>query len=113
MAANINSSNQNTTRFIVIGQSLSQNGSRFNLLFTVNHNAGQVAKVMSLIGDMGFNMESIKSRPLKSLPWQYYFYVEIEGCLADEAAQNLLQKLKTSCHSLKILGSYDLKQIAK
>lgn len=113
LAANINSSNQNTTRFIVIGQSLSQNGSRFNLLFTVNHNAGQLAKVMSLIGDMGFNMESIKSRPLKSLPWQYYFYVEIEGCLADEAAQNLLQKLKTSCHSLKILGSYDLKQITK
>lgn len=111
LAPNINSSSQNTTRFIVIGRELKACGSHFNLLFTVNHNAGQLARVMSLIGDMGFNMESIKSRPLRDLPWQYYFYVEIEGNVADAAAQELLTKLKTNCHTLKVLGNYDLIQI--
>ncbi len=111
LAEGVNSSAANTTRFIVIGKELPVTGSRFNLLFTVNHHAGQLARVMSLIGDLGFNMESIKSRPIKDLPWQYYFYVEIEGSLQDEATKALLQKLKTSCDSLKILGSYDIQQI--
>lgn len=113
LAPNINSSSQNTTRFIVIGRELAAGGSHFNLLFTVNHNAGQLARVMSLIGDLGFNMESIKSRPLRDLPWQYYFYVEIEGSVAEPAAQDLLARLKSNCHSLKLLGSYELKQICK
>lgn len=111
LAESINSSSANTTRFIVIGRDLPLTGSRFNLLFTVNHNAGQLARVMSLIGDMGFNMESIKSRPMKDLPWQYYFYVEIEGRLSDERTKELLTRLKTNCDTLKILGSYDIKQI--
>lgn len=113
LAEAINSSSANTTRFIVIGKDLPLTGSRFNLLFTVNHNAGQLARVMSLIGDMGFNMESIKSRPMKDLPWQYYFYVEIEGRLNDERTQELLTRLKTNCDTLKILGSYDIKQLYK
>lgn len=113
LAEAINSSSANTTRFIVIGKDLTLTGSRFNLLFTVNHNAGQLARVMSLIGDMGFNMESIKSRPMKDLPWQYYFYVEIEGRLDDERTRELLARLKTNCDTLKILGSYDIKQIYK
>lgn len=113
LADSINGSSTNTTRFIVIGKELPQTGSRFNLLFTVNHHAGQLAQVMSLIGDMGFNMESIKSRPIKDLPWQYYFYVEIEGNLADERTQQLLAKLKVNCDTLKILGSYDIKQLDK
>lgn len=113
LAENINSSSANTTRFIVIGKDLPLTGSRFNLLFTVNHNAGQLARVMSLIGDLGFNMESIKSRPIKDLPWQYYFYVEIEGCINNADAQNLLNRLKTNCDSLKVIGSYDLQQPVK
>lgn len=111
LAENINSSSNNTTRFIVIGKELPLTGSRFNLLFTVNHNAGSLARVMSLIGDMGFNMESIKSRPIKDLPWQYYFYVEIEGSLAESRTQKLLDTLKTCCDTLKVLGSYDLRQL--
>lgn len=111
LAEAINSSRANTTRFIVIGKDLPLTGSRFNLLFTVNHNAGRLARVMSLIGDMGFNMESIKSRPMKDLPWQYYFYVEIEGSLNDERTTRLIERLKANCDTLKILGSYDINQI--
>ncbi|MBQ3181036.1 MAG: chorismate mutase [Firmicutes bacterium] len=111
LAETINISKQNTTRFVVISRELKPTGSRFNLLFTVGHNAGQLARVMSLIGDMGFNMESIKSRPVKELPWQYYFYVEIEGKLDDPRAEELLQRLKTSCDTCKLLGSYDIRKL--
>lgn len=108
LAEGINVSRQNTTRFIVISRELKTGGNRFNLLFTVGHNAGQLARVMSLIGDMGFNMESIKSRPVRELPWQYYFYVEIEGSLDDERADELLRRMKDCCDTCKVLGSYNI-----
>lgn len=111
LAETINISHQNTTRFIVIARDLRPIGSRFNLLFTVGHNAGQLARVMSLIGDMGFNMESIKSRPVKELPWQYYFYVEIEGNIDDPRTAELLQALKASCDTCRLLGCYDIRKL--
>lgn len=109
LAKNINTSAYNTTRFMVISKEESFSGNRFNMLFTVGHEAGQLAKVMSIFGDFGYNLESIKSRPMKNLAWQYYFYAEIIGNLKDENTINLLGKLKETCNYLKILGSYTIK----
>lgn len=108
LVPNINTSAENTTRFIVISKKLIKEGNRFNLLFTLNHDAGQLAKIMQVIGNMGFNMESIKSRPLYNLAWQYYFYVEIVGDLKDAKTTELLEKLKENCKELKVLGAYSL-----
>ena len=41
LASDINTLHDNTTRFIVIGRSMPENGDRFSLLFTVHHEAGQ------------------------------------------------------------------------
>lgn len=109
LAANINTSAYNTTRFMVISKEENFLGNRFNMLFTVSHEAGQLAKVMSIFGDFGYNLESIKSRPMKSLAWQYYFYAEIIGNLKDDNTVKLLNKLKETCNYLKILGSYTIK----
>ncbi len=106
LAENINTSAQNTTRFIVISNLPQTTGNRFNLLFTVGHKAGQLAKIMEIIGGFGFNLESIKSRPLHNLPWQYYFYIEVIGNLQDQRTRELIEKLKQNCTSLKVLGSY-------
>ena len=108
LAPRINTSAENTTRFIVLGQEMPQRGNRFNLLFTVSHQAGQLAKVMQIIGEMGFNLESIKSRSLKEIPWQYYFYVEIVGNLQEERSQQLLHVLRQTCTMVKVLGTYTL-----
>ena len=42
----INTSETNTTRFIVIGRRMNAAGNRFSLLFTVDHRAGRLARVM-------------------------------------------------------------------
>ena len=84
LAENINTSETNTTRFIVIGRRMNAAGNRFSLLFTVDHRAGRLARVMQLIGAMGFNLECIKSRPLPHVPFEYYFYVEVVGDLSAE-----------------------------
>ncbi len=110
LAADINTSDDNTTRFIIIAKSMAENGDRFSLLFTLHHQVGQLAKVMHIVGDLGFNLECIKSRPLKNAPWQYYFYIEVVGDLSGAAASSLLSQLKEVCTQIKVLGTYTLER---
>lgn len=106
LAEDINTSSDNTTRFVVISKQLKAQGNRVALVFTVHHQAGALASVMSLISERGFNMESIHSRSIKDKPFAYYFYVEIVGSLHDENVQALIEEMKQTCESVKITGSY-------
>lgn len=108
LAENINTSAQNTTRFIVIAKHPPKCGNRISLVFTVPHTTGSLARVMSLISDHGFNMESIHSRSLKDEPFAYYFYVELVAQWNSPAFIALYEAMKPLCKKIKIAGSYEL-----
>ena len=76
------------------------------LMFTVRHQAGALAKAIEIIGKYGFNMQAIRSRPMKQLLWQYYFYVEAEGNINTEQGQLMIKELSKYCDKLKVLGTY-------
>lgn len=109
--ANINESHVNTTRFAVV--SLSEHLKTVNkpdnnsiLMFTVRNEAGFLAKAIEVIGKHGFNMRSLRSRSMKELLWQYYFYVEVEGNLHTREGDLMLSELAEYCDKLKIVGTY-------
>jgi len=52
------------------------------------------------------NLTKIESRPTKSTPWEYNFYVDFEGHQNDKNIQDTLEKIKANTTFLKILGSY-------
>ena len=106
LAENINTSNDNTTRFIVIANHLPDQGNRVSLVFTTAHVTGALAKVMALISERGFNMESIHSRSLKEESFAYYFYVELIADRQSEAFRTLYEEMKGLCKYIKIAGSY-------
>ena len=111
LATNINESRSNTTRFAVFSRSENKNSitdKRVHsiLLFTVRHEAGALAKALDVIAKYGFNMGALRSRPMKELLWQYYFYVEAEGNLDSENGRRMLEELKEYCDRLKTVGSY-------
>lgn len=106
LKTDINTSDENATRFIIIAKELKARGNRFNMLFTLEHSTGALAKAMQIIGSYGFNMESIKSKSIHNIPWQYYFYVEIVGDLYSESATGMMERLKENCKELKLLGVY-------
>ena len=108
VASNINTSDQNTTRFIVIGKGLNTQGDHFSLLFTVTHKTGSLATFIQGLAALGYNMENIKSRPISNTPWEYYFYVEIQGELTQEKQSRLLNELKgKSAQTVRVLGIYN------
>ncbi|MCR5357467.1 MAG: chorismate mutase [Lachnospiraceae bacterium] len=106
----INEDLQNTTRFAVLSRQREEiinarEGSTVILMFSVKNEAGMLAEAIGVIGKHGFSMNSLKSRPLKTLSWQYYFYTEIEGKHASEKINEMVKELSGYCESLKILGA--------
>ena len=67
------------------------------LLFTARNEAGSLAQALTIIGKHGFNMRTLRSRPMKELLWEYYFYVEAEGNIQTEAGQSMLEELSEFC----------------
>lgn len=111
LARNVNASRSNTTRFAAFSRVESRRhskrmGEHFILLFTVKHEAGALAKAVDIIGRYGFNMRTLRSRPMKDLLWQYYFYVEAEGDVYTEAGEWMMRELGLFCDRLKLAGTY-------
>ena len=110
--SNINSSHNNTTRFGAFSKAQNtdvhknQMGEYTILVFTVKNEAGSLAKTLNIIGSFGYNMRTLRSRPMKDLIWNYYFYVELEGSVETESGKDMLKALKVFCDKLKIVGTY-------
>ncbi len=85
----------------------------FSLVFTVKDEAGALAKAVTAIGERGFNMKSIRSRPSKKISWSYYFYVEGEGDMGVEEGRLLLKDLDECCENVRIIGNYECETIKR
>ena len=110
LAAHINESSTNSTRFAVFSRAqraAAPTDKRFIMLFTVNNVAGSLGRAISVIGEHGFNLLALKSRPTKELIWDYYFYAEGEGNIGSDKGKAMLCELKDYCSNLKVLGSFE------
>ncbi len=109
----INDVKNNTTRFAAFSRAQNRPSTpkkredeNFILVFTVRNEAGSLAQTLNIIGAHGFNMRSLRSRPMKELQWQYYFYIEAEGNIYDENGQDMLRELSAVCAKLRLVGTY-------
>lgn len=109
LAYDINESEDNVTRFAVVSKNAKKcedENCTTVLMFTVKNEAGSLAKAISIIGEYGFNMRVIRSRPEKKVNWTYYFYVELEGDLDTDNGRAMLDKLHAQCELVKTVGNY-------
>lgn len=110
---NINDSRNNSTRFAsfsrvqnIPAQTKLREDESFILVFTVQNKAGALAQTLNILGAHGYNMRSLRSRPMKNLEWQYFFYIEAEGNINNENGKALLKELSVICARLKLVGTY-------
>ena len=105
----INESRNNTTRFAVFSRTpaaVSPADNHFIMFFTVKNEAGALGRAISVIGQNGFNLRALKSRPTKDNNWEYYFYVEGEGNIHAPNGYQMLEWLQMACSSVKVVGSF-------
>jgi len=106
----INSAEGNTTRFAVfsrVQKIASRNDNCFIMMFTVKNEPGSLGRAVSAIGENGFNLRVLKSRPTKQLSWSYYFYAEGEGRINSYEGRRMLSNLEAVCMNVKVIGSFE------
>lgn len=113
LEAAVNDRDDNTTRFGAFSRRKNtpeRTGKRedenFLLVFTVRNESGSLAGALNIIGAHGFNLRSLRSRPMKGLRWNYYFTVEAEGNVNTAEGQEMLHELSAICAKLRLVGSY-------
>ena len=100
----------NETRFVLLAREPEPPDFRLpcktSLLFRVNHHEGSLVHALGVFADAKVNLTRIESRPLPDTPWEYLFFVDVEGHLASPALAGALIKLRSCCTHLRMLGSY-------
>ena len=104
----INQSSTNSTRFIIVtNQKIFRKDARkVSICFEVPHESGSLYHMLSHFIYNNLNMTKIESRPIEERNWEYRFFIDFEGNLADSAVKNALRGLREECRSMKILGNY-------
>lgn len=108
LAASIEDSSSNYTRFLVVSVSDSppSGQDKTSLLFSVKDKVGALYEVLAFFRLAGINLTKIESRPSKKKPWEYYFFVDLEGHRSSKGLDKALTKLKEKSVFVKVLGSY-------
>lgn len=107
LAKNINTHEDNTTKFMVIGNKLivNKDHNRIMVAFSTYNKSGDLSDVLGKFNKCGINMLSIKSRPLKDSPWEYIFFVELEGNY--ETLKPAIEKIEKKSKYFEVVGSYE------
>lgn len=79
---------------------------------------GQLFKALSVFALRDIDMTKIESRPMRDNPivssetqakrYNYLFYIDFVGTLADQKAQNALRHLQEIAGFMRVLGSYPM-----
>jgi chorismate mutase/prephenate dehydratase len=110
LATRIADQERNETRFLLLAREPEALDSRIpaktSLVFRLNHHEGTLARALGIFADAGTNLTRIESRPLPATPWEYLFFVDLEGHKDSPHLAQAIQQLRGSCNHLRILGSY-------
>lgn len=77
-----------------------------SICFEVAHESGSLYHMLSHFIYNDLNMTKIESRPIEDRNWEYRFFIDFEGNLADGAVKNALRGLREEARNMKILGNY-------
>jgi len=108
LAEGIEDNPHNRTRFLVVGYSKPSPSGRdkTSIVFSVPHKSGSLYRALSVFDSEQINMTMIESRPTKQMPWEYVFFIDVQGHEKDESVQRALSKLAEHALFVRVLGSY-------
>lgn len=104
----VNDLKNNSTRFIVVTNQkiFKKDANKISICFEIDNESGALYKMLSHFIYNNLNMNKIESRPLEGRNWEYRFFIDFDGNLADSAVKNALRGLRDEARNMKILGNY-------
>ncbi len=104
----VNDLKNNSTRFIVVTNQkiFKKDANKISICFEIDNESGALYKMLSHFIYNNLNMNKIESRPLEGRNWEYRFFIDFDGNMADSAVKNALRGLRDEARNMKILGNY-------
>jgi prephenate dehydratase len=104
----------NRTRFLVLAPAEGEPPTlvappprrRTTIVVAVRNEPGTLLAVLRVIAGHGLNMRKLESRPSRERAWEYVFWIDLDGDLADPAMAAALDEVRGVTTMTRILGSY-------
>lgn len=77
-----------------------------SLILTLAHRPGTLAAALAVFAARSIDLCKIESRPLRGRPFEYAFFIDVAGDVADPALSDALQEIAAHVTSARHLGSY-------
>ncbi len=100
----------NFTRFVELSREPirfpPETPAKTSLLLTLSHQPGSLAEVLGVLGRRGVNLAKLESRPIQGSPWQYHFYLDLDGNADRDPVRGALEEVRPLAAELRVLGTY-------
>ena len=110
LARSIEDHDDNTTRFLVLGNRVSQptGADKTTLLVSANATAeaGALFRLLEPLAKHKVSMSRIESRPSRRRKWDYVFFIDLDGHVDDAPVGLALVELQQRASLFRVLGSY-------
>ena len=77
-----------------------------SLLLWLPHKPGMLAAALQAFASRGVNLTSLQSRPERTAPWTYRFYVDVEGAPDEPRLAEAMEATEALVTKVVVLGSY-------
>jgi chorismate mutase/prephenate dehydratase len=107
--AGIEDRRDNTTRFLLLGRVAPPRSGRdlTSAVFTVSKaQSGALHRLLDPFALSGVNLTSIQSRPMPGKPFEYLFFLDMEGHRDDAPVARALAEAAATAYSHRVLGSF-------
>ena len=108
LAEHIQTYPDNFTKFGVIGTNDAGLGTanKTSLVMAGDDRPGSLFRSLKPLADRGINLTKLESRPRRGSPFEYVFYIDLDGSAEDESVAAALDEVRLHTSMLKVLGSY-------
>ncbi|HEX7477364.1 MAG TPA: prephenate dehydratase [Polyangiales bacterium] len=100
----------NFTRFVLVARTAAHYDEhttcKTSLIFTTRDEQGALVRCLNILAEHGLNLTKIESRPRPETPWEYLFYVDVDGNIASANVAAALSAMQRHTIFFKVLGSY-------
>ncbi len=98
----------NYTRFVLASRKpqIQDGCNKIGLRLSTAHEVGALYRIIGIIAQSSLNMARIESRPIHGRPWEYYFFIDVEGNLKEKRVRKALETIGENSSHLTFLGNY-------
>lgn len=119
LAANVQSGDENRTRFAVLGRAEAGGGLpaawlrpaailgvKSTIVFATPNVPGSLYRCLGVFARRGINVSQLESRPSRAARWEYVFWADLDIDAASPQAAEAFAELRGETAMLRVLGTY-------